>query len=875
MDETETLTEKIKTLSHQLQQRDTEISSLKKQLLLLRSEKAGEKQGSGGKATAQSDMPEAFEKEIQKRVNEEIEKREKKFSEKFREMQSKYEKELFTAKQMYDSVANKVESATVQERTIEAMTRDIKILEDEKKNMKLLHMEILKQNQIELEIKYAEAKKKMLEEIKKVQHNVSLSYLEQMDNSQKLTFLRNNQLEKEIDYRSVRMEELILKGEKYESKIFELSEELESTKKTFVNVVEKNKSMGELVRKLTESFFNLQKEKDEEIHKLCVLCAVDPEELKRFALKPSAAKEADLNGKSSSRREKSDRKGKSYNGSFRKNKSKSKGKNSKKNSSANLNGRVVSSHNSRFSAANNNESNVVEFEERKNGENTINIEKEDDEKINNFHMKIIKENENENEKNEIENSNYNKNNSNNNNNVNSQSIYIQENFMSSGNNFYSNNQTVSSQKNIQSTNKALNSPNNSIKNNTNLNQELNSDLNASAANKSEALPLKDKTKSAINKEAFGKEIKNLPLMNVANSAAKKSTFSASNGNAFVNINNNKQLLNSSSSGFYPLKNREFIPGADLLNSVVFSKSNSIANVIANSLKLMGVERSNLNLALINKNNNNNNNSSNYNSNNNNNYNNEINNLNNLNSSQINPILNSINKSITYSCNRVSGFTRENNLYQIYEKKIKSMESAMREKEKEYFRLKFSFENLSEKLICYEKKFQGIITLYEAGLKKLMEEEETLKNFTIVNFNFDFSTLKNFEFNKLSNENKFNLLVFLLNQIIPLVNVNELESDFIKQNISMFKFKFFEEKLKNTAEKDGQFRNSVSNFSKVKSLKEGKNPMNYVNGTLRNMHYNASSFGNINNTFKAPLGYLKDEKLSLNRKLTMYDYQVIE
>jgi len=870
MTETESLNEKIKTLSHKLQQRDIEVLNLRKELSQLRSDKIGEKAGGGT-------FPDASEKEIQKRIHDEIEKREKKLNEKFREMQLKYEKELVTAKQMYDSVATKVESAMAQERTIEAMTRDIKILEDEKKNMKLLHLEILKQNQIEAEIKLAESKKKMLEEIKKVQRNVSLTYLEQMDNSQKLTFLRNNQLEKEIDYRSVRMEELNMKNEKFENKVFLLTQELEQSKNSYVTVIEKNRKMGDMIRKLTNSLVSLQKEKDEEFYKLCVLCEVEPEKLRSLVLHPAGQ---DGNIKSISSR---NNKSKSNNGarSNRKKKSKSKQKSARKHENFNS-----------FNSAGKPIEEDVEINdfEINNNDNTDNKQSVEEDKMllssstnkNSYNMKIIQENEidieNENSINYKNNINNIQNQSQNNNNSNANNIHSniqnnQENFTNSPHNFSSSKQTLSDQ-NAQNAAGylALNSPN-SNKNNANTNLEYNTDLNASAANANLALLIKNRTNSIINKEAFGKEIKNLPLMNISgpDAAQQKSAFAASNADSIAAIQN------SSSIGFYPLKNREYISGTDLLNSVVFSKSNCKINNINNS------QNPNFNLTLNNNNNNNNNkflinkNNEIHNNNNNNNSNSNNNLLNshNLNSSQVNPIINSINKSLNYSSNRVAGFPRENNLYQIYEKKIKNMESAMREKEKEFFRLKISFDNLSEKLNSYERKFQGIISLYEAGLKKLIEEEETLKNFSVVNFNFDFSTLKNFEFNKLSAENKFSLLVFMLNQIIPLVNVNEMESEFLKQNISMFKFKFYEEKLKNSAENDGCFRKSVSNFSQVKSLKEGKNPMNYVNGTLRNMHYNASSVGNINNKFKTPLRFLKDEKLNLNRKLSMYDYQVID
>jgi len=836
MDDHDIAFEKIKSLQHQLQQRDSEINSLKKQLLQLRSNNSDKNVDKSGKLGAISDIPEASEKEIQKRVTDEIERREKKFNEKLRDLQIKYEKELFTAKQMYDSVANKVESAMVQERTIEAMTRDIKILEDEKKNLKLLHMEILKQNQIEFEIKHAEAKKKMIEEIKKVQHNVSVSYLQQMDNSQKLTFLRNNQLEKEIDYRSVRMEEINLKNEMYEKKIFKITEENENLRNTLVKTTEKNLKMGEIIRKLNESLIKCEQDRKQEIEKLCILCEIDPQKLQQIIIETNDDNSLNVIISRTQMKSDSSRKNKSnslYNSKKKKSRSKSKIKNKNKDKSGNADNQMDDDCDLR---QNNLEMNNNQKNYNSNEKNKRNYEIIEDEKKLKISMDIntIKENENENEYSYYKNNtNENINNLNTNGNLEEAKKNFSQNIINGTNEVYSeilnnNNDEKNNHDNLPST------PNSSK------NAKITPDMNRSSNHvENENNILVDKSKSTINKDSFSKEIKPLSLPQMGN-LQKASSSSLNNLNINNSLNIRSQFSNSQIKSANGIRNRDFISNGNVINSLIFNNNNKNNNINANLIENNG------------------------------------NNLNtNLHASQINPILNGINKSINYSCNRTTGFSRENNLYQVYEIKIKSLESQLKEKEKDYFKLKFSFDNLIEKLTNYEKKFYGIISLYEAGLKKLIDEEASLKKFKIVDFNFDFSTLKDFEFQRLTNENKFNLLVFLLNQIIPMVNLNDLQSEFIKQNISMFKVKVYEEKIKDTASKDKCFRNSVTNFTNIKNLREGKNPMNYVNNTLRNMHYNASSVGNIISRFKDPINFLKDEKYNLNKKLHMYNHQVID
>ncbi len=803
MDEQETI-DKIKTLTQQLQQRDSELSLLKKQLLNLRTyDKNSEKQG---KQVSQTFDQLDMEKEFQKRLNEELAKQEKKHIHKIFDLQVKFDKDYLTLKQMYESVQTKAESVTAHERTIEAMTRDVKILEDEKKNMKLLHMDILKQNQIEFEIKLTDAKKKMVEEIKKVQHNVSHLYLEQLDTSQKLTFLRNTQLEKEIDFRSVRMEELILKNEKFQEKIFFLQEELDNTKNALTKTINKNKKLGEITRKLTDQLTKSLKEKDKEFEKLLILCDIDKKEYNEIINKNNSKNKNDNFTRKSNLIEKIN------------NKEYYKKISLNKKNQVNFNSNNYDDNSNLSVNDNNREYKITKKSSKYLG------------------LNIIKENE---DKNENRNENY---------------LYDDISYQTD---LYQNKEILNDNLDIKyeispkDELEKLIYPNNTNNTNNDNIVSKNSHTNRENIQSSDICTeynpsdnervniLKEKPRIILNKE-YGLDFRNIELPHMNRLQIKSNLFLNKNNNNIRSSNNNI-LYNIN-----PLRNRDFISGKDLVNGVFFNNKDS------NIINFHNIENNNSSNNNINKNKDNN-----------------------LNSTQINPLINCINKSINYNSNRVSGFNRDNNLYKIYEKRIKELESSLREKEKEYFQLKILFDDIDEKLLNYKKKSNGIISLYETGLKKLLEEEENLKNFNIVDIKFDFSTLISFEFNKLSIENKFNLLIILLNQIIPLVDINELESDFIKQNISMFKMKFYEEKLKCSTSKDTFFRSSVSNHSTVKQIKEGKNPINYINKTSRNVNFNSNSVGNIISKFKNPLNYLKEEKNNLNRKLHMYDYQVID
>ena len=141
----------------------------------------------------------------------------------------------------------------------------------------------------------------------------------------------------------------------------------------------------------------------------------------------------------------------------------------------------------------------------------------------------------------------------------------------------------------------------------------------------------------------------------------------------------------------------------------------------------------------------------------------------------------------------------------------------------------------------------------------------------MDFNFDFSAFKNMKFDKLTNENKYSVLMILLNQIISLINIKELESDFIKQNVAFVKMKFLEEKLSNSVSKEINFKKSVVDHPSNRFIKLGINPASMNNTSKANFIINGHE--NIPAKYKIPLNLLKEEKLNLQKKLSIYDYQM--
>ena len=123
---------------------------------------------------------------------------------------------------------------------------------------------------------------------------------------------------------------------------------------------------------------------------------------------------------------------------------------------------------------------------------------------------------------------------------------------------------------------------------------------------------------------------------------------------------------------------------------------------------------------------------------------------------------------------------------ISEKINKNYEKLYKKQNKEYQTMKEAYSNLKEKEANYETKFKNIINLYKMAIDDLVNDQE-FKNTKDVYVNID--EIKKGNFDSFSKQEKYSILVYLLKNILPLVNtekdedINALKEQFEKVEIN--------------------------------------------------------------------------------------------
>ena len=108
---------------------------------------------------------------------------------------------------------------------------------------------------------------------------------------------------------------------------------------------------------------------------------------------------------------------------------------------------------------------------------------------------------------------------------------------------------------------------------------------------------------------------------------------------------------------------------------------------------------------------------------------------------------------------------------ISEKINKNYEKLYKKQNKEYQTMKEAYSNLKEKEANYETKFKNIINLYKMAIDDLVNDQE-FKNTKDGKGNIN--EIKKRNFDAFSKQEKYSILVYLLKNILPLVNTEEDE-----------------------------------------------------------------------------------------------------
>jgi myosin heavy subunit len=145
----------------------------------------------------------------------------------------------------------------------------------------------------------------------------------------------------------------------------------------------------------------------------------------------------------------------------------------------------------------------------------------------------------------------------------------------------------------------------------------------------------------------------------------------------------------------------------------------------------------------------------------------------------------------------------NDMYKI--KEAKNYEIIYKEKEK----FKDLYEFYKEKYDSIKRQYSNIFNIYNNALEKIYNEE--IVKINKENIMININEFKEFKFENMNSEQKYAILVKLINSIAPLVYKKDIEDNLFNQNVSKIKEKYNFNGI-----------NSISIFTIIKRLRKYSN-----------------------------------------------------
>ena len=158
---------------------------------------------------------------------------------------------------------------------------------------------------------------------------------------------------------------------------------------------------------------------------------------------------------------------------------------------------------------------------------------------------------------------------------------------------------------------------------------------------------------------------------------------------------------------------------------------------------------------------------------------------------------------------------------------KTYDEIYKEKEK----YKELYESLKEKYDFIKKQYSNIFNMYNNALEKIYNEDivKTKKENIFINLN-DF---KEFKFEKMSSEQKYAILIKLINNIAPIVYKNDIENNLFAQNVSKVKEKYNFKPINIISPKNFSNQKSPNNYSTSPGMFNMKIISSNINDSFRN------------------------------------------
>ena len=119
------------------------------------------------------------------------------------------------------------------------------------------------------------------------------------------------------------------------------------------------------------------------------------------------------------------------------------------------------------------------------------------------------------------------------------------------------------------------------------------------------------------------------------------------------------------------------------------------------------------------------------------------------------------------------------------------EKILKEKNQEIENLKLKAEKLKDKLNIYYIKYKGLFNFLEECLNDFFKDEELLN---IKNININIEDIKKFDFSSFKKEEKYSILIILMNYLMPIISFNfrsncNIGNTLFKTNINIIDKKF--------------------------------------------------------------------------------------
>ena len=118
---------------------------------------------------------------------------------------------------------------------------------------------------------------------------------------------------------------------------------------------------------------------------------------------------------------------------------------------------------------------------------------------------------------------------------------------------------------------------------------------------------------------------------------------------------------------------------------------------------------------------------------------------------------------------------------------RSLEKIYKELLEENRFIKNKYNTLKDKEKMYHQKFKGIINLYNGALEEIIKDDKIKQK---ENIYINIKELKNGNYEKFTQEEKYFILVSLINNLLPLININENDEQLssLKDKISSIEYK---------------------------------------------------------------------------------------